>query len=153
MEGFNIERIEKIDDCALIFAGGIRQSVQTAYRLFSLFSENKIDIVFALQSTNPEDETADMGAVIKRRDIEKAKLFFDEIFLDGRSVVKEDISVIGISGAGLYHNYPVQEKIFELLYEQAIDIHLISTGEIKIFAAIDSDKADEAKSVLLKGLF
>ena len=82
MEGFNIERIEKIDDFALLFEGGISQSVQTAYRLFSLFSENKIDIVFALQSTNPEDETDYRGAVINSRDIEKAQLFFDEIFLD-----------------------------------------------------------------------
>lgn len=153
MEGFNIERIEKIEDCTLISAGKAKQSTQTAYRLFSLFAENKIDLVFALFSTNPQDETADIGIVIKSRDTQKAKMLFDEIFLDGRIVVKEGISVIGISGAGLYHNGAVTARIFELFYEQAIDIHLISTGEIKIFAAVDSDKADEAKGTLLKGLF
>lgn len=152
MEGFNISRIEKIPDCTLICAGGIKGTAQTAYRLFSLFEKNGIKTVFVLLSTNIENESADLGIVIKSQDTEKAKLLADEIFFDGRTVVKEDISVISIVGTGLYHNGAVSAKIFELFYERGIDIHLISTGEIKIFAAVDSDKADEARQALLHGL-
>lgn len=152
MEGFNISRIEKIPGCTLISASGIRGTAQTAYRLFSLFSKSDIKIVFVLQSTNIEDDSADLGIVIKSDDTEKAKMLCDEIFFDGRTVVREDISVLSISGAGLYHNGAVTAKIFELFYERGIDIHLISTGEIKIYAAVDSDRIDEAREALLHGL-
>lgn len=152
MEGFNISRIEKIPGCTLISASGIRGTAQTAYRLFSLFSKSDIKIVFVLQSTNIEDDSADLGIVIKSDDTEKAKMLCDEIFFDGRTVIREDISVLSISGAGLYHNGAVTAKIFELFYERGIDIHLISTGEIKIYAAVDSDCIDEAREALLHGL-
>ncbi len=152
MEGFNISRIEKIPGCTLISASGIRGTAQTAYRLFSLFSKSGIKIVFVLQSTNIEDESADLGIVIRSDDTEKAKMLCDEIFFDGRTVIREDISVLAISGAGLYHNGAVTAKIFELFYERGIDIHLISTGEIKIYAAVDSEHIDEAREALLHGL-
>lgn len=152
MEGFNISRIEKIRDCALISASGIKGTAQTAYRLFSLFRNNGIEIVFVLLSTNLENEASDLGIVIKARDIEKAKLLSDEIFFDGRTVVKEDVSVLAVTGAGLYNNGAVTAKIFELFYERGIDIHLISTGEIKIYAAVDTERIDEAKEALLHGL-
>ena len=138
MEGFNISRIEKIPGCTLISASGIRGTAQTAYRLFSLFSKSDIKIVFVLQSTNIEDDSADLGIVIKSDDTEKAKMLCDEIFFDGRTVIREDLSVTA--------------KIFELFYERGIDIHLISTGEIKIYAAVDSECIDEAREALLHGL-
>ena len=87
MEGFNISRIEKIPGCTLISASGIRGTAQTAYRLFSLFSKSDIKIVFVLQSTNIEDDSADLGIVIKSDDTEKAKMLCDEIFFDGRTVI------------------------------------------------------------------
>lgn len=152
MEGFNISRIEKIPGCTLISASGIRGTAQTAYRLFSLFSKSGIKIVFVLQSTDIEDGSADLGIVISSADAEKAKMLCDEIFFDGRTVIREDISVLAISGAGLCHNGAVTAKIFELFYERGIDIHLISTGEIKIYAAVDSDRIDEAREALLHGL-
>ena len=89
MEGFNISRIEKIPGCTLISASGIRGTAQTAYRLFSLFSKSDIKIVFVLQSTNIEDDSADLGIVIKSDDTEKAKMLCDEIFFDGRTVIRE----------------------------------------------------------------
>ncbi len=152
MEGFNISRVEKITGCTLISAGKIRGTAQTAYRLFSLFDKEKINPVFVLQSVNPEDESADLGIVVKKSDSEKAKMLSEEIFFDGRTIVREDIAVLSISGAGLCHNGAVTAAIFEALYERGIDIHLISTGEIKIYAAVNEDEIDEAKEALCHGL-
>lgn len=152
MEGFNISRIEKISDCTLISAGKIRGTAQTAYRLFSLFEKNGIKTVFVLQSANPEDGSADLGIVIKSEDAEKAKMLSDEIFFEGRTVVREDIAVLSVSGAGLCNNGVITAKIFELLYERGIDVYLISTGEIKIYAAVDAERIDEAREALLHGL-
>ena len=70
----------------------------------------------------------------------------------GRLEIIKEVSLLSVSGVGLYHNPDISAKIFEALYDRGIDIHLISRGEMKILATIDSDRIDEAYKAVSKGL-
>ena len=50
--------------------------------------------------------------------------------------------------AGMASNPGVAAKVFEALYNANINIHMISTSEIKISVLIDAEDADRAMNVI-----
>ena len=55
-----------------------------------------------------------------------------------------DVSKVSIVGAGMVNNPGVASKMFEALYDANINIHMISTSEIKISVLIDEKDAEKA---------
>ena len=72
----------------------------------------------------------------------KSSLAFDHIDVD-KSVVK-----VSIVGAGMVDNAGVAAKMFGALYDADINIHMISTSEIKISVIIDEADADKAVAAI-----
>ena len=72
----------------------------------------------------------------------KASLAFDHIDVD-KSVVK-----VSIVGAGMVDNAGVAAKMFGALYDADINIHMISTSEIKVSVLVDVKDADRATQVI-----
>ena len=68
----------------------------------------------------------------------KASLAFDHIDVD-KSVVK-----VSIVGAGMVDNAGVAAKMFGALYDADINIHMISTSEIKVSVLLDEVDANHA---------
>ncbi len=144
MENFNINRIEKIFSCAIVSVSALKSTAETLCRLFSILSKNNIEPIFIMENVSIEDNHANIGFAVRDTDKEKVKFLLDEIFIDGNFNIRENVTIIAISGAGLYRNPSVTAGIFGSLYESGIDIHLISTAEIKIYVAVDEEKDDEA---------
>ena len=59
-------------------------------------------------------------------------------------VINENTGKLSIVGAGMETHPGVASKMFEALYEASINIHMISTSEIRITVLIDEKDVDRA---------
>ena len=61
---------------------------------------------------------------------------------------REDISKVSIVGAGMASNPGVAAMMFEALFEAGINIHMISTSEIKVSVLVNEKNAEKAVQVI-----
>ena len=68
----------------------------------------------------------------------------------GFTDIKTDENIVKVSvvGAGVASNAGVASKVFEALYDANINIHMISTSEIKISVLLDAVDGDRAMRVI-----
>jgi len=132
---------------ARIAVVGLEDTPGVAYKLFSLLAKNKINVDIILQSIGRHD-SKDISFTIGEKDEElcmkvlnenKDQLGFDHIN------VSTDIAKVSIVGSGMVNNAGVAAQMFEALYKSRINIHMISTSEIKISVLID--KCDSEKAI------
>ena len=118
-----------------------------AYKLFSLLAKNKVNVDIILQSIG-RHETKDISFTVGEKDAElcvkvleenKQMLGFDHIN------VSTDVAKVSIVGSGMVNNAGVAAQMFEALFKSRINIHMISTSEIKISVLID--KCDSEKAI------
>ncbi len=118
-----------------------------AYKLFSLLGKHKINVDIILQSIG-RDDRKDISFTIGEQDEElcmkileehKDMLGYEEVH------ARNDVAKVSIVGSGMVNNAGVAASMFEALYKSRINIHMISTSEIKISVLID--KADSEKAV------
>ena len=62
--------------------------------------------------------------------------------------VTDEIAKVSIVGAGMINNPGVASLMFEALYNAGINIHMISTSEIKVSVLVDKCDADTAVQVI-----
>ena len=80
-------------------------------------------------------------------DENKDSLHFDHMDID------TSVSKVSIVGAGMLGNPGVAAKAFEALYQEHINIHMISTSEIKLSVLIDKADSDRAVRVIHNQFF
>ena len=143
---------KKIARLALV---GLEDVPGVAYRLFSILSKEKIPVDMIIQSLGRDEQKdivftvaeKDVMACAKLLDENKETLNFDHIDIN------TGVAKVSIVGAGMLENVSVAAKMFEALYQQHINIHMISTSEIKISVLIDKDDADRATRVIHEQFF
>ena len=100
--------------------------------------------------------TKDIAFTVKMNDLEntlkvlneaKDKIGFKEI------IHSENLSKVSIVGVGIANKPGVAVDMFEALYQNNINMHMISTSEIKISVLVDSDKADLTVNALHSKFF
>jgi len=132
---------------ARIAVVGLEDTPGVAYKLFSLLAKNKVNVDIILQSIGRHD-SKDISFTVSEKDEEicvkvleenKQTLGFDHIN------VSTDIAKVSIVGSGMVNNAGVAAQMFEALYKSRINIHMISTSEIKISVLID--KCDSEKAI------
>ena len=64
-----------------------------------------------------------------------------------------EYSKISIVGSGMVNNPGVASTMFEALYDANINIHMISTSEIKVSVLIDEDMAEKAVQAIHQKFF
>ena len=143
---------KKIARVALV---GLEDVPGVAYKLFSLLAKEKINVDMILQSLGREGTKdivftladKDVMACAKLLDENKDLLSYDHMDID------TSVSKVSIVGAGMLGNAGVAAKMFEALYQQHINIHMISTSEIKISVLIDNDDSERAVRVIHNRFF
>ena len=150
MEKTQISGVAKDKNVARLALVGVEDRPGIAYKVFSLLGQQNINVDIILQSIG-RDESQDISFTVRRSDVDqavalleahKSSLAFDHIDVD-KSVVK-----VSIVGAGMINNPGVAAAMFEALFNAGINIHMISTSEIKVSVLIDSDDADRAVKVI-----
>jgi len=150
VEKMLIKGVAKDDHTARISIIGIPDQPGMAFKIFSLLASVKVNIDIILQSIG-RDGTKDITFTVTEGDLKLATGTLEEIreslgFKD--IVVDDDITKVSIVGAGMESNPGVAAKLFEALYEANINIHMISTSEIKISVLIDKELGSKAVSVI-----
>ena len=116
-------------------------------------SKNNINVDIILQSVGREG-TKDISFTVSQEDLKPALAILEEYQepMTIREIKWEDtVAKISIVGAGMMSNPGVAAKLFESLYNNGININMISTSEIRITVLIDEKEIDKAMQAVHDG--
>lgn len=145
-EDLVISGVTKDDYISRITVIGLENKIGRTYQLFKLLSENLINVDIIVQSFG-EHITKDIAFTVKMNDLNKTL----EILEDCKEELKieqvlhcENLSKVSVIGVGIANKPGVASSMFEALYENNINMHMVTTSEIKISVLVNSDEADMA---------
>ena len=150
MEQSHVSGIAKDKNIARLALVNLVDEPGVAFRVFSLLAKEKINVDVILQSIGREDKK-DISFTVAKSDTEAATRILEEnreyIGFDHIDV-NPNIAKVSIVGAGMMDNPGVAAGMFEALYSAGINIHMISTSEIKVSVLVDLSDADRAVQVI-----
>ena len=155
MEKMLIRGVARDNDVASISIVGVPDTPGIAFRVFSYLSKKGINVDVILQSIGRENKK-DISFTVQKAHLEEAiaTLEAEKDNLDFETIKhREDLSKVSIVGAGMTSNPGVAAKMFEALYNAGINIHMISTSEIKVSVLINVEKAERAVQVVHEAFF
>ena len=147
-----IARDEKIARIALV---GLKDEPGIAYKVFRVLAKEKINVDLILQSIG-RGNTKDISFTVAKTDLLRAQealeaaqdtIGFDHI------TVNDKICKLSVVGAGMINRPGIAVLMFEALASAQVNIHMISTSEIKISVLIDAEQADVAMRAVHKKFF
>ncbi len=150
VEKMLIRGVTRDNDIARISVIGIEDKPGMAFKLFSLLAKERINIDVILQSVST-DETKDISFTIKKADMNKTLAVIEANLglLNARQVKHSDkYSKVSVVGVGMVNNPGVAAMMFEALYDANINIHMISTSEMKISVLVNAQNAERAVNVI-----
>ena len=125
---------------------GLKDEPGMAFRLFNMLAKEGINVDVILQSIGREN-SKDISFTISRDEADEAVKIIEankaRIGCTGISCTKEVVKV-SIVGAGMMSNPGVAAKMFEALFNENININMISTSEIRITVLINEKDAERA---------
>ncbi|MBO5089405.1 MAG: aspartate kinase [Clostridia bacterium] len=146
MEKTLIKGVAKDNNVASISVVGLKDSPGIAFKIFNKVAQSKINVDIILQSIG-RDGTKDITFTVPESDAEAAVAAVNELndSLNFQTVTCDtSITKVSIVGAGMESNPGIASKMFEALSDAGINIHMISTSEIKISVLINEKYADAA---------
>ena len=148
MEKMLVSGVAADADSARVAVVGLEDTPGVAFKLFNLLAKNDINIDMILQSVGRHgtkditftcsDENADKAEEIIKNNIGK----FESID------VNKNFAKVSIVGAGMQSNAGVAAKMFEALYDENINIRMISTSEIRVTVLIDEQYTERAMNAI-----
>lgn len=121
-----------------------------AAKLFSPLSDANITVDMIIQNVSHEGCT-DLTFTVPRADFKKALKIVEEAAAKiGASGVESNqaIAKVSVVGVGMRSHSGIASKMFETLAADGINIHMISTSEIKVSCVIDDKYTELAVRVL-----
>ncbi|MCL2539080.1 MAG: aspartate kinase [Oscillospiraceae bacterium] len=150
MEGMLVKGITKDSNVVAVSVLGVPDKPGVAFKIFSLLGQKRINVDIILQSEG-RDGAQDITFTVASADKDSVRQILEEnLSVIGGSGVKIDESVakVSIVGAGMQSHSGVASRVFGALYGADINIHMISTSEIKISVLINSEHADRAVAAI-----
>jgi aspartate kinase len=150
MEKTLIRGVAKDNNVATISIVGLQDTPGVAFKIFNKLAQYKINVDIILQSVG-RDNTKDITFTVP---LDQGNMAIEAIngmkdALNFKSLKMDDsVTKVSIVGAGMESHPGVASKMFEALYDANINIHMISTSEIKISVLIDAKYADKAVSAI-----
>ena len=150
VEKMLIRGVTRDNDVARIAVVGIENTPGIAFRVFSQLAQENINVDMILQSVGREG-TKDIAFTVTRENEAKTLEVLEGLkdILNYKEVNhRDDLSKVSIVGAGMVNNPGVAAKMFEALFDNDINIHMISTSEIKVSVLIKLENAEKAVKVI-----
>jgi aspartate kinase len=122
-----------------------------AAKLFKPIADANIVVDMIIQTSSTEKGYADVAFTVPKSDFRKTLQIFKETLkeIGGKEVVAdENIAKVSIVGVGMRSHSSVATQMFSALAQEGINIHMISTSEIKISCVIDSKYTELAVRAL-----
>ena len=129
---------------------GLDDKPGTAFRLFDALAKANVNVDMILQSVG-RDNTKDISFTVdgnygddalKVIEENKARLGYENV------EIEKNVSKVSIVGAGMMSNPGVAAKMFECLYNERINIKMISTSEIRVTVLIDEKESEKAANAI-----
>ncbi len=150
MEKTLIRGVAKDNNVASVAIVGLQDTPGVAFKIFNKLAQFKVNVDIILQSVG-RDGTKDITFTVPREQgtiaVEAIENMKDALNFKSVSV-DESLAKVSIVGAGMESHPGVASKMFEALFDAGINIHMISTSEIKISVLIDAKYADKAVSAV-----
>jgi len=150
MEKMLVRGVTKDTDTARISVIGVPDVPGVAFKIFSKLAAKDINVDIILQSIG-RDGTKDISFTVAKANADTAIAALQQSLdiLQGLNIVCDtDVAKVSVVGAGMETHPGTASKMFEALFEQDINIQMISTSEIKISVLIDAKDADRAVSAV-----
>ncbi len=151
MEKLLISGVAKDDDIVRISVTNIPDEPGLAFKMFSILSAKNINVDIILQSIG-RDKTKDISFTVNKDNGQAAVDLLTEKFLsryEGVNIsMNDNVAKVSIVGSGMESHAGVATDMFEALFDANINIHMISTSEIKISVLIRKEYADKAVRIL-----
>jgi aspartate kinase len=129
---------------------GLQDKPGTAFRVFDALAKANVNVDMILQSVG-RDNTKDISFTVdesfgddalKVLEDNKARLNYEHI------EIEKNVCKVSIVGAGMMSNPGVAAKMFECLYNERINIKMISTSEIRVTVLIDDKDGEKAANAI-----
>ena len=150
VEKMLIRGVTRDNNVARIAIIGLDDKPGVAFRVFSALAKENINVDMILQSIGREN-SKDIVFTITKENLDKTMAVLNELkpALGAKEIQhRDDMSKVSIVGAGMANNPGVAADMFEALYDAGINIHMISTSEIKVSTLINVRNAEKAVQVI-----
>ncbi|NLZ81031.1 MAG: aspartate kinase [Clostridiales bacterium] len=146
LEKMLISGVASDKNAARISIIGVKDEPGIAFRIFNLLAKENINVDIILQSVG-RDGRKDISFTIAEGSLNEAlgilKNAKNRITAQNLEF-EEDVAKVSIVGAGMMTNPGVAAKMFEALYNEGINIKMISTSEIRVTVLIEEEEVDRA---------
>jgi aspartate kinase len=122
-----------------------------AAKLFQPMADANIVVDMIIQTSSTATGFADVAFTVPKTDFAKTLQLVKETMktIGGEKVIADEkIAKVSIVGVGMRSHSNVAAKMFSALAKEGINIHMISTSEIKISCVIDSKYTELAVQAL-----
>ena len=120
-----------------------------AAKVFSPLGRAGVNVDMIVQNISADGQATDMTFTVSRTDLPRALEALKDIDIEYEEIRSSgNVAKISIVGVGMISHPGVAEKMFTTLAEKNINIHVISTSEIKISVLIEEDYAELAVRAL-----
>jgi aspartate kinase len=155
MEDVVIRGVSLDKNQAKLTVVGVPDEPGRAARIFRHLGDAAINVDMIVQSASHGSPTGgratDMSFTVDKPDLLKARKVLGErqSELGFRDVLtEENIGKVSIVGVGMRSHTGIAGRMFEVLADQGINIHMISTSEIKISVVVDLAHGETAVRAL-----
>lgn len=155
LEDLVISGVAKDDNISRITVVGLDNKIGKTYELFKILSDNNINVDIIVQSFG-ETFIKNITFTVKMTDLNRTLKVLKENKerLNAKDIIHaENLSKVSIVGVGIANKPGVASQMFEALYEKNINMHMISTSEIKISVLVNIEEANEAVQAIHEKFF
>jgi aspartate kinase len=137
-------------DVAKVTVQGVPDRPGVAAALFEPLSEAHIRVDTIVQNTGAGDVT-DLTFTVARGDLDEAKKLVEPCVRKLKAkgcATDEGLAKVSVVGAAMRVAPGFAARTFQALYEQGINIEMVTTSEIRITCLVDAQRAPDAVRAL-----
>ncbi len=147
MEKMLVSGVAADVDTARVAIIGLKDEPGVAFKLFNALAKNNINIDMILQSIGRQG-TKDITFTCNIADADEAEKVISDTMEFQSIDVDKNVAKVSIVGAGMQTNAGVAAKMFEALYDENINIRMISTSEIRVSVLINQKNTERAMNAI-----
>lgn len=150
MEQLLVTGISLKKDEARVSLTDIPDKPGIAAEVFGSLAEKEINVDVIVQSTG-KDNLNTISFTVPLKDSKEAASILTNLlhtWEKGQCTIDENIAIVSAVGIGMKSHAGVAASMFKALAKAGINIHMISTSEIKISCVIHQDRGKEALQII-----
>jgi aspartate kinase len=134
---------------AQITLSNVENTPGVAADIFGPMAESEINVDMIIQSVSEDGKTTNITFTVPKEDVELAVERLEQAGITYNALLTDkNVAKISVIGVGMRSHTGLAQKMFSTLAEKGINIHVISTSEIKISVLINEEYLELALRAL-----